>query len=336
MKVSRRSLLSAMATTAVAAGFGSLAGAAPPYRIYMLLWRGPTEVETGFKDYLAEHNIPVELTVRSLERERSRIPGFVAEIRRLKPDLVYTWGTPTTLGVVGPYDAVDPARHITDIPVLFTMVSSPDGARVVPDFSSSRRNVTGVTHIVPLPTQIKAIQSYVTLKTLGSIYNPLEENSVAITGRLIDLGRKMGFSVLDLPVPLDGDGKPDPDALPGLVNKAAQARVDMLYIGPDTFIGVHRRRYTRLALEAGLPTFAAAELSIRSADALMGLVSRYYNVGRLTAFKAQQILVEGRNPADMPIETLKRFSLIIRMKVARRLGIYPPVSLLNYAEVIED
>ena len=30
-----------------------------------------------------------------------------------------------TLGVVGPYDAVDPARHLTDIPVVFTMVSTP-------------------------------------------------------------------------------------------------------------------------------------------------------------------------------------------------------------------
>jgi len=336
MKYSRRRVVSALAATAALAGGGLARAGKPPYRIYMLLWRGPTEVETGFKDYLAENNIPVEFTVRSLERERSRIPGFVAEIRRLKPDLVYTWGTPATLGVVGPYDAVDPARHITDIPVLFTMVSSPDGARVVPDFSSSRRNVTGVTHIVPLPTQIKAIQSYVTLRKLGSIYNPLEENSVAITGRLIDLGRKMGFRVVDLPVPLGADGKPDPGALPALVDKAAKAKVDMLYIGPDTFIGVHRRRYTQLALDAGLPTFAAAELSIRSADALMGLVSRYYNVGRLTAFKAQQILAEGRRPADMPIETLKRFSLIIRMKVARRLGIYPPVGLLNYAEVIED
>jgi len=34
------------------------------------------------------------------------------------------------------------------------------------------------------------------------------------------------------------------------------------------------------------------------------------------------------------VETLKRFSLLINMRVARDLGMYPPIEMLNYAEVI--
>ena len=37
---------------------------------------------------------------------------------------------------------------------------------------------------------------------------------------------------------------------------------------------------------------------------------------------------------DVPVETLKRFSLMVNMQAARQLQLYPPIDLLNYAEVI--
>ena len=66
----------------------------------------------------------------------------------------------------------------------------------------------------------------------------------------------------------------------------------------------------------------------------MSLISRYYSLGQLTAYKAEQILVDGVAPEAIPIETLKRFSLIINMPLARELKLYPPLAMLNYAEVI--
>jgi hypothetical protein len=34
------------------------------------------------------------------------------------------------------------------------------------------------------------------------------------------------------------------------------------------------------------------------------------------------------------VETLKRFSFIVRMDAARKIGLLPPVSLFNYAEFV--
>ncbi|MGZ5659725.1 MAG: hypothetical protein ACXWG6_00090, partial [Usitatibacter sp.] len=93
-----------------------------PYRIYAITFRGMTDVEKGFQDYFAARRIPVQITFRDLNRDNSRLPGFLEEIRRTKPDLIYTWGTSVTLGVVGTYDQVDPQTNITDIPVVFTLV----------------------------------------------------------------------------------------------------------------------------------------------------------------------------------------------------------------------
>ena len=73
---------------------------------------------------------------------------------------------------------------------------------------------------------------------------------------------------------------------------------------------------------------------MRSGAALTGLVSRYYSVGQLAGAKAVEILVGGKSPATIPVERLKRFSLLVNMRVAHSLRLYPPIDMLNYAEVI--
>ena len=80
---------------------------------------------------------------------------------------------------------------------------------------------------------------------------------------------------------------------------------------------------------------ALPKLAVRQGGALVGLISRYHSVGQLAAAKAVDILVHRKAPADIPIETLKRFSLLINMRTAKQLGgVYPPIDMLNYAEVI--
>ena len=68
------------------------------------------------------------------------------------------------------------------------------------------------------------------------------------------------------------------------------------------------------------------------ANALVGLVCRYYNIGAFTAFKAEQILAQGRPASSIPVETLNRFSLIVRFQTAQSLRFYPPMSMVRYAE----
>ncbi len=53
-----------------------------------------------------------------------------------------------------------------------------------------------------------------------------------------------------------------------------------------------------------------------------------------SAFKAAQILREGRAPETIPVETLTRLSFLIRMETARLLGSFPPVGPLRVAEAV--
>lgn len=310
------------------------ADAQKPFRIYMALYRGWEECAQGFKDYFTNQGIPVELIVRDAGQDKSKIKDFVAEAKQMKVDLVFTWGTTVTQEMLGSYDVADPARHITDIPAVFAIVSQPVGARVVPDFKSSGRNVTGTSYIVPIETQLNLIQSYRHFDKIGVVFNPLEKNSLVAIEELKANGTAMGFSVVTSPVDV-AEGKPVPASIPSKVAEVKAAGVQYLYIPPDTFLNVNRDILTSAALEQRLPSFAVAENPVRTSKAMFGGVYTYYTVGQLTAYKAEQILVHKKHPADIPIDAPKRLSIIINMPVVRELNFYPPMNLLGLAEVLD-
>jgi putative ABC transport system substrate-binding protein len=331
----------------ICAWFGSLSIASPalagqkgsstnPYRIYAITFRGMTDVEKGFQDYFKERKISVEITFRDLARDSTRMPGFLDEIRRTKPDLIYTWGTSVTLGVVGSYDKVDTAKHITNIPVLFTLVAAPVLAKISRDLKSSGRNVTGVYHVAPTEAQLRAMSNYRPFKSVGILYTPTEQNSLVTLKEIKDVGLKMGFSVVERPLRLDENKKATGDGAAELVKEIKQAKADWLYLPPDSFLGTLAQKVViPAAMEEKLPTFASTE-QLMEAGSLAGLVSRYYSIGQFTAYKAEQILVKKTPVGQIPIETLKRFSYQIQLSVARNLDLLPPLPIFSYAEFLPE
>lgn len=305
-----------------------------PYRIYMILYRGQSAVEQGFRDYFAVNDIAVELIMRDVAQDIGKVPQLIAEARALRADLIYTWGTPVTLAVAGRAGAIDPAVHVTDIPIVFTMVASPLGSGLVKSLASSGRNVTGACHVVPLQQQLSAIRAYRRFERIAVIYNPAEPNSVQNVAEWRTLATASQLRLLEKPVPLDDKGQPDTAALPQLVASLARAGSQLLYIGPDSFLAANRKTLTAAALAQRLPTFAATEVYLRDGKALFGLVSGYDSVGRLTAHKAAQILVQHMAPAAVPIDTLARFSYLVNMAAAEQLQLYPPLKVINYAELL--
>jgi putative ABC transport system substrate-binding protein len=328
----RRAFLAAVAGALAPAA--AMADAQRPFVIYRITYRGRTEVEDGFDDYLASNGVPVTFIERDANRDPSRLPGFVEEIRQAKPDLVYTWGTPVTLGIAGRYDAPERTKFITDIPIVFALVATPVASGLVADRLRPARNLTGAVHVVPTETQLRAMQSYRPIGKLGVLYTASEQNSVSVVQELRDLEPKMSFALIERQFRRDGDGHPVAEGIEEMISEIKQAGADWLYLLPDTFLGTQYARVAPAALSQNLPTFGAAELAIRQGGALVALVSRYYSVGQLAASKALRILRDHVPIGEIPIETLKRFSLIINMAVAKRLDLYPPIDMLNYAEVM--
>ena len=308
--------------------------AAKRFNVFLVTWRGCEDACTGFIDYFKSQNIPANIIHRDAGRDKKKMPGFVAEAKELKVDLVVTWGTTTALNVIGTYDGADPAKHITEIPAMFMIVSQPLGVKLVKDRGPTGRNVTGTEYLVPQKTQIRLARSYLPFKKLAVIYNSAEKNSTLSVKILRELAKEDGWELLERPVPKDDNGKPIKEAVPDLVAELASLKPQWFYQGPDSFLNINRDLFTSEAVKHGIPVFAAGENPVRTSNALLGVVNRYYNIGQFTGARAEQVLLHGKKPGEMPIESPSRFSIIINMKTAKSLGVFPPLNLLKFSEVI--
>ena len=312
--------------------------AASSFHIVMVPWRGITDAERGFMDYLKRQGLEVRYTILDCEKDKSRLPGFVKEIKRLRPDLVYVFGTSGALGLCGKEKNPDKKNYITDTPVVFNIVSVPVKSGLVSTMASSGRNVTGASHLVPLDSQLKAIEALLPLKglRLGVVYNPQEKNALVAVAGLEEQGQELGFQLLKAPFAIGQDQKPSVASIPATVAKLARQQVDMIYLPSDSFLVANGKAVVEAINSHGLPSFSATEVPIKKAGALTGLVSRYYNVGQLAGHKAKQILVDGVHPKDIAMETLSRFSFMVNMTTANRVDFYPPLAVLKFAEVLQE
>lgn len=306
-----------------------------PFRITLVVFRDCEEACMGFKDYWKTRNVPVEIEVLDANLEIAKLDQFVKHIKANKPDLLVTWGTTVSLRLLGTISQMDSAKHITDIPALFMIASTPVASGLVASLQSPGRNVSGTSYIVPVETQLGATQLYMPFKKIGFLLNPTEDNSKSVLKELQAAQQKYDFTLNVKTVPLMSNGKPDAAELAELVSELAQEKSDFLYFAPDTFLLLNRARITREALKYKLPVVATSESVVTEADALLGVVNRYYTVGQLTASKAEMILVDKVSPKDIPVSAPPNFALIVNMRVASELKLYPPLNVLKVAQVVK-
>jgi putative ABC transport system substrate-binding protein len=325
-------------------GVGQAAGETPSqgrtFKIFMVIHRTGAYADTGFRDYLEDSGLKVNFTVRNIENDAAGLPAIIAEIKRIRPDLIYAQSTLVTRGLVGTFDDADPARYITDIPVVFAMVSGPveSGLAPAPNSASepivSGRNLTGAIHVVPRQVQLRAMLDYMPVKKLAVVYDPSQQTQREMYAELMALTKEAGI-VLVAGTPLNAKGEPDPSFIAPMIAGVAAAKPDLLYIPPVNFFARYSEVLTGEALRHGLPTFCAIEVQLQ-AKGMMGLVAPLYQVGQLAGDKAEQILRGKKKAGEIPMETLSRFSFKINMPVARQLGLYPPMKILRYAQIIGE
>jgi putative ABC transport system substrate-binding protein len=306
-----------------------------PYTIYMAVWRGCEDACRGFQDYFREEGIDVNFIIRDAKRDKANLPVFVREAKQMAVDLVLTWGTSVTLGMVGTLADSDPVEHITTIPVVFMIVADPLGAGIIESYESSgRTNITGTLNRVPEEVQMQAIRSYRHFKRLGIIYNTNELNSVLNVEKIRELAKEMRFDLFEKPVDLDQNGKPMIESVSQKINELKNRDVAFIYVGSSSFLMRHRDTLTHAAVEQGVAIVSAYEEMARKSSALLAVASRYYSVGRLAGFQAKKILIGNTAPIDLSIVSLSRYSYVVNMETARKLRLYPPITVLRYAEVV--
>jgi putative ABC transport system substrate-binding protein len=258
---------------------------------------------------------------RYAEGQNDRLPGLVADLIRLKVDIVVTAVTNDTLV----------AKNATrEIPIVMAAAGDPVATGIVESLARPGGNITGLSQMNPDLTGkrlalLKEIAPNVS--SVAVLLNPDDPISALGLNEIQLPARQLGVEVHALEVRSTAD-------LDTALRDAAMAHVGALAIMPNPVFVTNLKRIAGFALQNKLPSM----FHLREFADDGGLVS--YGVDRSDLYRRAATFVDkilkGAKPADLPIEQPTKFDLAINLKTARALGLTVPQSLLATAdEVIE-
>ena len=169
----------------------------------------------------ATNSIPSDVEIVKLNANRD-----AAQAKQLAE--VATAYKPLAIIALGPPAAQAVSRTPSSVPLIYGAVSDPDGAGITP---STR--ATGIKNVGPavIARALEFIQTaFPETKTVGSLYNPAEQNSVYVQDLIRKECETRRLSFVALPVNGPGDLGP--------VTEGLLARVEALYSANDNTVNI--------------------------------------------------------------------------------------------------
>ena len=251
-------------------------------------------------------------------------PAIAAQIARKlmgeQPDVIVAIATPSAQAMVS-------AAQGSNTPVVFSAVTDPLGAKLIGNMEKPGANVTGLSDMVNVKQHLLLMKEFnPKLKTIGIPFNPGESNSVAIVEALKIVAATMNIKVIESAAPKSSDVM--------LATKQLVGKVDAIYCPTDNTIISALESVVKVGIDAQIPVFAADTDSVkRGAVAAVGY--DYFDLGRQTGQLVLQIL-KGEKAGDIPVKMAQGTSLFVNPKMARKMGITIPESVLARAtEIVE-
>ena len=234
------------------------------------------------------------------------------------PDVIVAIATPSAQSMVA---------ATKTIPVVFSAVTDPVAAKLVPSWEASKTNVTGLSDELPLQPQIDLMKKIVpNLKSVGYVYSPGEVNSTIVLDQLKAALDKDGITVAAAPAQRTTDV---PTAARSLKGKA-----DLIYTSLDNNVVSAYESLYKVAVENKLPLVASDTGSVeRGAVAALGI--NYHDMGVATGKMVVRIL-KGEKAGDIAPQRMEKLDLYVSKKHAAEQGITLSDAVLQEAKEVQE
>jgi len=274
----------------------------------------------GFIDSLAEHgyiegkNVTYDIQIAqgNMATANSIAKALVGE----EVNLIHSIATPTSQACV---------NATKTIPIVISSVTDPVGAGLVKSLEHPGGNVTGTTDRSPVDRQLDLILEIVPkAKRIGFMYNSGEDNSISSLKQLQEAAAKRNMEVVEATVSNSSGVY--------LAAKSLVGQVDVIHIPTDNTVVSAFESVVKVCEENKIPLFAA-DIDSVPRGAIAALAIDYYRLGRQSGDMAVRIL-QGANPADMPVETLKDLKLVVNENAAQKMGVSLPETVVKRADKV--
>ncbi|WP_250658542.1 ABC transporter substrate-binding protein [Alkalimarinus coralli] len=279
-------------------------------------------VRLGVKEELAEQGYVIGEKLKWQYESAQGNPTTAAQIARKfageSPDVIVAIATPSA------QTAAAAARNTA---IVFSAVTDPIGAKLVKNLDRPGRNITGTTDMLPVKKHLGLVKRLVpNAKTIGTLYNPGEANSVTIVELVEKTAPELGMKVIKSAATKSSDVLTAARSLVG--------KVDAIYLPTDNTVISAAEAVIKVGEQNKLPIIAADTDTV-SRGAIAALGFNYYDVGRQTGAIVAQIL-NGQKPGDIAVQGVEKMELHINPGAAQRMGLTLPEGILEEAKnVIE-
>jgi putative ABC transport system substrate-binding protein len=263
----------------------------------------------------------LQIDWRFADGDPQRLPDLLAELLRLKVDVIVAGATPVVAAA---------QKATTSVPVVMANVNDPVGSGFVRSLGRPGGNVTGHAG---LSTDLgpKLVEMLLTIapgiRRLAILVNPQNVSSDELFRRLDTAARALGAATLRVDAATV-------QAVEAGFAEMARAQAQGVVVGADSFFVEQRQAIAALALAHRLPSMYAFREHVEAG----GLISYGQHLGdgyRRAALYVDRIL-KGAKPADLPVEQSSLLELVINRTTARTLGLALTMELQARADELVD
>lgn len=277
-------------------------------------------VRLGVKEELVKQGFVEGKNLKWQYESAQGNPTTAAQIARKfageSPDVIVAIATPSA------QTAAAAARNTA---IVFSAVTDPIGAKLVKDLNKPGRNITGTTDMLPVKKHLELVKRLVpNIKTIGTIYNPGEANSVTIVELVEQIAPELNIKVVKAAATKSSDVLTAARSLVG--------KVDAIYLPTDNTVISAAEAVIKVGEQNDLPVIAADTDTVKR-GAIAALGFNYYDVGRQTGAIVALIL-NGKKPGDIPVQGVEIMELHINPKAAERMGLKLPEGILEEAKEV--
>ena len=258
---------------------------------------------------------------RSGEGHPERFPAIVAELVRMKMDVIVAGGSSILVQRV--------KEGAGNIPIVMLGVAQPVELGFVTSLARPGGNVTGLSYDVDPETESKRLQllkeAIPKLSRVAYLATKEDWNQ--------QIGRAIRRAAPSLAIELL-HAEHTPGDIDATLAALARQRPDALIASLSGPSYAQREQIVEFSLKARLP-LSYPFLEAAEIGAFMTYGISLFDMARRAATYVDKIL-KGARPADLPVEQPTKFELVINLKTAKALGLTIPPSLrLRADQVIE-
>ena len=272
----------------------------------------------GIKDVLeeSEHNFEIdEQNAQADQATMNNIVGGYAGDADL--DAVAPIATPV---------AIAAATTITDTPIVFSAVTDPVDAQLVPDWDTPGDNITGVSDMNPVDDQLQLILDVVgDAEVIGIPYSSAESNSVVQVDAAKEAAEELGVEIQEVAVTNTSEVAQGVESFDN---------VDAIYVPTDNTVVSGLETVISYGIDNQVPVFAAESDSVeRGTIGTYGL--NYYEHGRQAGEMILALVTGEKELADTPPERADEAALeyTFNLEAAEQMGVEIPQDLLEGANI---